>query len=150
MLITKINAFRSTQEKLKKDGVKTYRDAKSLTAHGIFKVKKGTSEEKKAREKLDFLLFSFVNHGGHSDRTVEDDRLKAVISYSIKNAKLLKNYQPMKRRKFSKSRIRNFKKLISVVKEELAEIRKWFVDNTVSHIHGTQFTKVLCIRSYAS
>ena len=55
----------------------------------------------------------------------------------------------MKRRKFSSSRIRNFKKLISVVKEELAQIRKWFVENTVSHhlvgyLTNTQL--ILCVQ----
>jgi len=131
------------------DGVKTYKNEKSLLAHGISKTKKGTSTEKNAHEKLDYLLFSFVNHGGHSDRTIEDDRLNAAISYSINNAKLLKNYRPMKRRKFSSSRIRNFKKLISVVKEELAQIRKWFVENTVSHHLVRYFTNtqlILCVQ----
>ena len=105
------------------------------------------SAEKNAHEKLDYLLFSFVNHGSHSYRTIEDDRLIAAISYSINNAKLLKSYRPMKRRKFSGSRIHNFKKLILVVKEESAEIIKWFVENTVSHHLVRYFTNtqlILC------
>ena len=80
---------------------------------------------------LDKLVFNLVNNGGHSQKTVIDDRLRQIIDYCITNANQLHGHQHMGDKKFIRIQASSFQELLDLVSNEITEIREWYITNTV-------------------
>lgn len=81
------------------------------------------------------LLFQFVNNAGLPDVTVTNEDLRNLISFSIENASLLKNYHHLGIFKFVSIRLSTFAEFTKFVTDLVSRIRKWYKDNTVSSLY---------------
>jgi hypothetical protein len=80
------------------------------------------------------LLFRFVNNAGLPDVTVTNEDLRNLLSYSIENASLLKNYHHLGRFKFVSIHLNTFEEFKKFVTDLVSRIQKWYKDNTVSSL----------------
>ncbi len=103
----------------------------NITSNKKSKFALATDESKKeACKELDDRIFKFVNHGAHTDSTVENKHFREVIDYCIKNGQRLQNYPHMGRRKIVTIQFKHFQDLIDKISKRVKDIRQWYVDNT--------------------
>ena len=82
-------------------------------------------------DKLNQLIFRFVNHGGHCDRTVSNKRFRDMIDYCVHNSFKLHAFKHMGRRKYTDVRSTEFLTFVNKTKETLDEIRQWYINESV-------------------
>jgi len=96
------------------------------------KLTKKSTASIEAENKLQHLIFTFVNNGGLPTSVINDSNFHNMIDFVKEKAGDLRDYKHMGNRKFISIQCNSFAELLSVVQKKVENIREWYKKHTVS------------------